>query len=73
MIKELITYCFKAKLQYIDKDDYYVVPYQVVAKDKYKAKSILWEWLSNPRQTGYKYRECVGIVECPTIFVLLED
>ena len=38
MIKELMTYRFGAKLQYIDKDDDYKVSYQVVAKDRHEAR-----------------------------------
>lgn len=71
-LKELSVYCMKARLKYIGKDEYYDVPYTVLAEDCYAACSKLEEWLSNPKQTGWKYEECVGIIYEPSSSVLVD-
>lgn len=73
---ELTTYNFNVKLEYLDEckiektSDYYCVPFQVLAKDGFEAQRILEEWLSNPSQTGYKYKTWVGIRPLPSNSVL---
>ena len=65
-IIEKTIYCFVAKLKYVDKDDYFLIPFKVLAEDYYKAQSILEKWLSDPKQTGFKYDVCVGIIPKPS-------
>lgn len=65
-LKKYTTYCFEAKLKYIGKDEYYLVPFQVLANDRYLARSMLWEYLENPDKTGYKYETCVHIQPMPS-------
>ena len=60
-IVEKAVYCFKASLQYIDRNDCFEVRFKVLAEDIYKAQTILEEWLKNPKQTGFKFSCCVGI------------
>lgn len=78
ILKEVNIYCFEAKLEYLDeykqeKGDCFIVPYQVLAEDQYQAKSMLLEWLSNPKQTGYKFKECVGLIPKPSNMVIMLD
>lgn len=72
MIEQFTTYCFEAKLKYIDKDEYYIVPFQILAEDGYKARSMLWEYLENPEQTGYKYETCVHLQPMPSNQILID-
>ena len=72
-IKEKIIYCFEAKLKYKNKDDYFLVPFNVLATDGYEAQKMLEIWLSNPLQTGYKYENCVGIIPKPSNQVIMVD
>lgn len=78
-ITELTTYNFSVKLEYLDEykkensDNCYCVPFQVLAKDGFEAQRILEEWLSNPSQTGYKYKTWVGISPLPSNSVLLRN
>lgn len=72
-LKEKDIYCFKAKLKRIHDDECFVVPFNVLAEDKYKAQTILEEWLSNPKQTGYKFECCVGIIPEPSNRVIVSE
>lgn len=77
-LKEKCIYCFEAKLEYLDeyketKGDCFIVPFQVLAEDQYKAEDILLEWLSNPKQTGYKFKECVGLIPKPSNAIIMLD
>lgn len=72
-IKERSAYCFKASLKYIHNDETFEVPFEVIADDRYKAKTMLEEWLKTPSQTGYKYECCVGIIPDASKMVLIED
>lgn len=65
-IIEKTIYCFVAKLKYVGKDDCFLVPFKVSAEDRCKAQFILEEWLSEPKQTGFKYEVCVGIIQKPS-------
>lgn len=78
ILKEATTYCFKAKLEYLDeykqeKGDCFIIPFQVLAEDQYQAETMLLEWLSNPKQTGYKFKECVGLIPQPSDMVIMLD
>ena len=72
MLKRYAMFCFEAKLKYIDRDEYYIVPFRVLAVNRYRAEAQLWDFLSNPEQTGYKYEECVGLVKQPTSIILMD-
>lgn len=72
MIKRHTTYCFEAKLKEIGKDTYYVVPFQVLAKNQYVAKTILEEYLKNPEQTGWRYEACVNLMPMPTEQIIVD-
>lgn len=72
MIEQFTTYCFEAKLKYIDKDEYYIVPFQILAKDGYKARSMLWKYLENLEQTGYKYEICVHLQPMPSGQIIMD-
>ena len=72
-IKEKTFYCYEAKLKYINKDKYFLVPFNVLATDGYEAQKILEIWLSNPSQTGYKYEMCVGIIPKPSNQIIMMD
>ena len=65
-ITEKTIYCFVAKLKYVDKDDCFLIPFKVLAEDCYQAQSILEKWLSDPKQTGFKYDVWVGIIPKPS-------
>lgn len=71
-IREYTTYCFEAKLKYIGEDRYYLVPFQVLAEDGYIAKSMLWKYLENPEQVGYKYETCVHIQPMPSSQIIID-
>lgn len=78
-IVELTTYNFEAKLEYLDEykekdgSSCFRVPFQVLAEDRFKAQEILEKWLSNPSQTGYKFKKCVGIRLKPANSVLIQN
>lgn len=72
-IKKETFYCFEAKLKYENKDDYFLVPFNVLATDGYEAHKMLEIWLSNPLQTGYKYEMCVGIIPKPSNQIIMMD
>ena len=67
------VFCFKASLQHVGKETTFEVPFQVVASDKFEAKSILEQWLSNPAQTGYRYDQLVGLIHEPSTRVLVAE
>ena len=75
-MKEVSIYCFEVKLEYLDeykeeKGDNYTVPFKVMAENSYKARTMLEEWLSNPKQTGYKFKQWVGITPMPSDLVIV--
>jgi len=72
-LKEKDIFCFKAKLKYIDNDEYFIVPFKVLAEDRYKAQAILEEWLKTPQQTGYRFDCCVGIIVEPSNRVIVVE
>lgn len=79
-LSEVNVYCFEAKLEYLDeykeeKGEYFTVPYQVLAEDRHKARGMLEGWLSVPEQTGYKFKQCVGLLPqaSKTLIVLDEQ
>lgn len=72
MIKRCTTYCFEAKLKCTGKDEYYVVPFQILAGDGYTARSMLWKYLENPEQTGYKYETCVHLQPMPSSQIIMD-
>lgn len=72
MIEQFTTYCFEAKLKYIDKDEYYIVPFQILAGDGYTARSMLWKYLENPEKTGYKYETCVHLQPMPSGQIIMD-
>ena len=72
-IKEKTFYCYEAKLKYKNKDEYFLVPFNVLATDSYEAQKILETWLSNPSQTGYKYEMCVSIIPKPSNQIIMMD
>lgn len=78
-MKELTTYNFDVKLEYLDeykgisKGDYYTVPFQVLAESQGRARTMLEEWLKNPKQTGWKYKTWVGITPMPSNRVIVRD
>ena len=77
-MRECTTYNFDVKLEYLDEykdkheSDYYCVQFQVLADDKFKAQRILEHWLSEPEQTGWKYKTWVGITPLPTKSVIID-
>lgn len=71
-VKERSAYCFKASLKHIHDDETFEVPFEVIAEDAYKARTMLEEWLKTPSQTGYKYECCVGIIPDASKMVLIE-
>ena len=71
--KEKTFYCYEAKLKYKNKEEYFLVPFNVLATDSYEAQKILEIWLSNPFQTGYKYEMCVGIIPKPSNQIIMMD
>lgn len=74
MIKRITTYNFDANLEFesgkIDE-----VPFQVLATNIYRAKQKLLEYLENEghQDSGYKYKQCVGITEMPSRNVLIDS
>lgn len=77
-MREAMVYCFNAKLEYLDeykseKGDCFIVPFNVLAKDWYEAKQLLEEWLSKPEQTGYKFKQCVGLIPQPSVTVIVKE
>ena len=42
------------------------------ASDKFEAQRILEHWLSEPEQTGWKYKTWVGITPLPTKSVIID-
>ena len=78
-MRELITYNFDVKLEYLDeyksnhKSDYYCISFQVLAEDCYKARNTLEKWLEHPEQTGWKYKTWVGITPMITNSIIIDD
>lgn len=60
-IEEMDIFCFRAVLERVDGKGEFIIPFEVLAGDKFKAQTILENWLKNPEQTGYKFTRCVGI------------
>lgn len=77
-IKKFTTYNFEVKLEYLDEYkpkhefDYYCAPFQVLADDIFEAQRILEDWLSDPKQTGWKYKTWVGITPLPTNSIIID-
>lgn len=69
-IEEMNIFCFRAVLGKVDGKGEFIVPFKVLSEDKYKAQSILEDWLKNPEQTGYKFTCCEGLVREPSERVL---
>ena len=76
-MREVTTYNFDVKLEYLDEykdkheSNYYCVPFQVLADDKFEAQRILEDWLSNSEQTGWRYKTWVGITPLPTKSIII--
>ena len=76
-MKEYITYNFDVELEYLDEykdrheSNYYCVQFQVLADDRFEAQTILEKWLSQPEQTGFKYKSWVGIAPLPTKSIII--
>lgn len=68
--EEMNIFCFRAVLGKVDGKGEFIVPFKVLSEDKYKAQSILEDWLKNPEQTGYKFTCCEGLVREPSERVL---
>ncbi len=73
VIKEKSIFCFRAILKKVDSDECFLVPFKVLAKNQYVAKSILLDWLKEPKQTGYKFAECDGLIQDASDLVLVSD
>lgn len=77
-MKQLTTYNFNVKLEYLDKhkpnhdQPYYTVDFQVLAEDIYKAQRLLEKWLENPEQTGWKYKTWLSIRPIPSSLIIVE-
>lgn len=71
-IKELMVYCYKAKLKHVNQDDYFEVPFTVLAEDYIDARSKLEDWLKNPSQTGFKFEKCVGYISMPSQPIIVD-
>ena len=76
-MKEYIGYKFTAKLLKINAlndADYFEAPFIIIAKDKIVARDKLRKYLENPEQTGYNYKECLGIGEsgCKLCYIVEE-
>lgn len=77
-MRELTTYNFDVKLEYLDeykatKGNYYTVPFQVLAENQGRARTMIEEWLENPKQTGWKYKTWLGITPMPSNRVIVRD
>lgn len=78
-MKELMTYNFEVKLEYLDEcksthpEHYYIVLFQVLAEDKYNARKVLEKWLENPKQTGWKYKTWVGISPKASSSIIVDE
>ena len=78
-MKELITYNFKVELEYLDKyksnhkTDCYYVQFQVLAEDKFEAKEMLEEWLSEPEQTGWQYKSVISITHIASSSIIVKE
>lgn len=78
-MKELTTYNFAVTLEYLDEYkskhevDCYCVPFQVLAEDYFKARTMLEKWLENPKQTGYKFKTWLGIAPMASNSIIVQD
>ena len=75
-MKEYIGYNFKAKLLKINAlndADYFEAPFLIIAKDRIAARDKLRKYLQNPKQTGYNYKECLGIEENGCTLCYIEE
>lgn len=72
MLKRYAMFCFEAKLKCVGKDEYDIVPFQVLASNRYRAEAQLRAFLSNPERTDYKYEKCVGLIHQPTRIILMD-
>ena len=78
-MKELTTYNFNVELEYLDEYknkkgyDYYTVSFQVLAKSQGRARTMIEEWLENPKQTGLKYKTWVGITPIASNRIIVQD
>jgi len=73
ILKEKDMFCFEAQLKKVGKDEYFRVPYKVLAEDQYVAKAMLEDWLKDPTQTGYKYEYCDCLIQQPSDFIILAE
>lgn len=75
-MKKVTVYCFEAKLEYLDeyKEEhgrYYTFPFKVMAESSFEARKMLEEWLSDPKQTGLKFKKWLGITPMPSDLVIV--
>lgn len=72
-LAEKAMFTFVATLKHVDKESTFTARFNVMAKDRYSAQDILEKWLCNPAQTGYKYEQCVGLAECPSSYIIVDE
>jgi len=72
MVKQVTTYILKANLLWKDGTTSYW-KFQVLAETLSKAKRILEAYLSEPKRTGLKYIECVGVKEEASNLIIIDS